>query len=138
MGVDAIASGSIDIAISGLRAQRVRMDVIANNIANANTSRTPSGKPYRRRDVVLSTGTGGGTLTGVQILKVAEDPASPLKRIKAPGDPAADEDGYVGVSNVELPKEMIELVVASRAYQANAAVLKRFQDSINTTLELLR
>jgi len=138
MGVDGISSGTVDIAISGLRAQRLRMDVIANNIANVHTRQTDGGKPYRRRGVVLGARGTDEILGGVQILRIAEDIASPFKKVRDPGDPSADKDGFVLMSNVELPREMIELVTASRAYQANAAVLKRHQDSINTTLELLR
>jgi flagellar basal-body rod protein FlgC len=138
MGVDGISSGAVDIAISGLRAQRLRMDTIANNIANVHTRRTDTGRPYRRRDVVLASRGGDEVLAGVQILRIAEDVASPFRKVRDPGDPSADKDGFVLTSNVNLPREMVELVTASRAYQANAAVLKRHQDSINTTLELLR
>jgi len=138
MGVNAVSSGALDIAISGLRAERLRMDVIANNIANVHTRQTESGKPYRRREVVLGTERSDDLLGGVRVLRVAEDVASPFRKIKDPGDPMADDDGYVLLSNVDLPREMAELVVASRSYQANAAVLKRYQESVNTTLELLR
>lgn len=125
-----------DIAITGLRAQRMRMRVIANNIANAGTSRTQAGKPYRRRDVVLQTS--GEVLSGVRIADVGEDLSTALKRVRDPDNPQADADGFVTLSNVELPQEMVHLVMASRAYQANAAVLKRYQESVNTALELLR
>ena len=138
MGVNAISSGALDIAISGLRAERLRMDVIANNIANVHTRQTGSGKPYRRREVVLGTDRSDDLLKGVQVLRIAEDVASPYQKVRAPGDPTADDDGFVLVSNVDLPREMADLVVASRSYQANAAVLKRYQESVNTTLELLR
>lgn len=138
MGVNPVSSGALDIAISGLRAERLRMDVIANNIANVQTRQTASGKPYRRREVVLGTHRPDDLLTGVRVLGIAEDVASPFRKIEDPSNPSADEDGFVLLSNVNLPKEMAELVVASRSYQANAAVLKRYQESVNITLELLR
>jgi flagellar basal-body rod protein FlgC len=126
----------VDIAVSGLRAQAKRMNVISNNIANASTTRTDSGQPYRRQDVVLLSG--GGEIGGVRIGTVAADTTSDFKRVRMPGHPDADEEGWVMMPNVSLPREMMDLIVASRAYQANAAVLKRYQDAVNVTLELLR
>lgn len=135
MGVDKIAT-PVDIAVSGLRAESLRMNVIARNIANANTSRTESGQPYRRQQVVLSTEQEG--LVGVSVEEVVADMLSPFKRVYQPGHPDADKDGYVLMPNVNLPVEMMHMVAASRAYQANAAVLKRYQEMVNVTLELLR
>lgn len=129
------ASNPIDIAVSGLRAESTRMNVIANNIANSGTSRTSSGGPYRRMEVVLST---DGPLGGVQVQQIAPDMLTPLKRVFMQGHQDADKDGYVLMPNVELPTEMMRLVAASRAYQANAAVLKRYQEMIEVTIELLR
>ena len=125
-----------DIAISGLRAEWTRMNVIANNIANSNTSRTASGKPYRRQEVVLSTD--GDILGGVTVEKVVSDMLTDFKRDYRPGHPEADENGYVLMPNVDLPVEMINLVTATRAYQANTAVLKRYQEIVNTAIELLK
>jgi flagellar basal-body rod protein FlgC len=135
MGENSIHS-TVDIAVSGLRAQARQIDVISSNIANASTSRTPTGEPYRRQELVLSTGSGG--VGGVEILRVAPDQATAFKRIHQPGHPDADAEGYVLMPNVELPTEMVHLVAASRAYQANAAVLKRYQELVSATLELLR
>ena len=135
MGVDKVAT-PVDIAVSGLRAESLRMNVIARNIANANTSRTESGQPYRRQQVVLSTEQEG--LVGVSVEEVVADMLSPFKRVYQPGHPDADKDGYVLMPNVNLPVEMMHMVAASRAYQANAAVLKRYQEMVNVTLELLR
>jgi len=134
MGVDNIPS-SVDIAVSGLKAQAMRMSVIATNIANAGTTRTADGTPYRRQDVVLRT---GGGIEGVTVAKVAQDKKSEFKRILEPGHPDADAQGYVTMPNVDLPIEMMHLVLASRAYQANTAVMKRYQESIDLTMELLR
>lgn len=130
------AAGPVDIAVSGLRAESLRMKVIAGNIANANTSRTESGRPYRRQQVVLSTSP--KALDGVRVDSVVPDMASPFKEVYMPGHPQANSSGMVLMPNVDLPEEMLNLVVASRAYQANAAVLKRYQDMVDVTLELLR
>jgi len=128
-------SAPVDIAVSGLRVQAMRMNVIATNIANANTTRTASGQVYRRQDVQVKT-TGG--LGGVTVARIVQDQGGELKSVLMPGHPDADANGYVRMPNVELPTEMMHLITASRAYQANAAVLKRYQDLTETTLELLR
>ena len=134
MSVSGIFS-PVDSAVSGMRAQSARVRVISANIANAFTSRTPSGGPYRRQSVVLSTLP--DELAGVRILRVVPD-MTDFKRVLDPGHPDADENGYVLMPNVEIPTEIMHLVAASRAYQANAAVLKRYQEMINMTVELLR
>ena len=128
-------STPVDIAASGLRAESLRMKAIANNIANATSSRTPTGKPYRRQQVVLSS---EGDLSGVGEPTVVADLSSDFKRLLLPGHPDADREGFVLMPNVNLPMEMMSLVTASRAYQANAAVLKRYQEMVDVTLELLR
>jgi len=135
MSTDAINS-TVDIAVSGLRAQATRMNVVASNIANANTSRTETGRPYRRQTLVLSSL--AEELGGVEVLEVAPDLTSEFKRVFQPGHPDADADGYVMMPNVDLPVEMMQMVAASRAYQANAAILKRYQEMVNITIELLR
>jgi flagellar basal-body rod protein FlgC len=127
---------ALDIALSGLRANRVRMDVISANIANAYTTRTSSGGPYRRQSVTLSTEADG--LGGVEITGVVPDMKTEFKSVLDPGHEHADKDGHVLMPNVELPMEMVRLVSASRAYQANAAALKRYQEMIDLTVELLR
>lgn len=125
----------VDISVSGLRAEALRMKVVAANIANASTTRAANGQPYRRQEVVLSTKQGLG---GVQVADVAPDLASPFKRVHQPGHPDADKDGYVLMPNVDLPVEMMQMVTASRAYQANATVLRRIQENGEAALELLR
>lgn len=134
MGINKIGT-PIDIAVSGLRAEAMKMNVIANNIANASTTRTASGQPYRRQEVVLSTGNG---LNGVTIKKVMDDTKSDFSRVFEPGNPDAAEDGYVSMPNVQLPVELMNMVVANRSYQANAAVLKRYMEAADVTMELLR
>ncbi|MFA6132741.1 MAG: flagellar basal body rod protein FlgC [Phycisphaerae bacterium] len=136
MGINSVGrANALDIAVSGLRAETARMNLIANNIANASTSRTADGKPYRREELVLSTSDG---LSGVNVEQVTPDLSTDFKRVYQPGHPDAGTDGYVAMPNVELPTEMMHLVTASRAYQANVAVLKRYGEISDATLELLR
>jgi flagellar basal-body rod protein FlgC len=135
MAVRAIAS-PIDIAVSGLRAESTRMNVITANIANANTTRAADGQPYRRQEVVV--GSKPGDVRGVSLISISPDLVTQFKKVHDPGHPDADKDGNVLMPNVDLPTEMIDMVTASRAYQANAVVLKRFQDLSDVTLELLK
>ncbi len=129
-------SSPIDIAVSGLRAEAARMNVIAANIANVDTTRGPNGEPYRRQEVVLSAQ--AGKIAGVRIDQIVIDSSSDFKRVYQPGHPDADGEGYVLTPNVDLPVEMVHMVTASRAYQANTAVMKRYQDMADATVELLR
>lgn len=124
----------INIAISGLQAENRRMKVISANIANSSTTRGPDGKPYRRQMVQLSSDPDGG----VKISGVTRDLTTPLERIYEPGNPDAAEDGYVEMPNVQLPIEMINLTEASRSYQANVAVMKRYLEMVDLTVELLK
>jgi len=126
--------GPIDIAISGLKAQGKQMNVISSNIANARTSDAGNGEPYRRLQAEFET---DGELGGVKLDKIVTD-MSDFLRVLDPGNPMADESGYVAVPNVSLPVEMINMNIATRMYQANVAVLRRYQQIIETTLELLR
>jgi len=126
--------GPIDIAISGLRAQSKQMEVISSNIANARTTDAGKGEPYRRREVVFKT---SDDTDGVILDKIVTD-MSGFQRILDPGNPNADEEGYVAMPNVNLPIEMMNLTIATRTYQANVAILKRYQQMVETTLELLR
>jgi len=125
----------IDIAISGLQAQSRRMEVISSNVANARTTDTGKGEPYRRLEVMFKTE--GDGIGGVSIDEIVPD-MSDFHKILDPGNPNADAQGYVMMPNVNLPIEMINLNIASRVYQANVAVLKRYQRMVETTLELLR
>ena len=127
--------GVIEYLQAGLRAAGMRQAVIANNIANA-SSRAESGVPYRRRQVTLSTSP--EELNGVTVVEVASDFTTAFKTVFDPGHPDASKDGYVLMPNVDLPVEMMQMVLASRAYQANTAVLKRYQELMDFTLELLR
>jgi len=113
------------IAVSGLKAQRIRMNVIANNIANAQTTRTRDGGPFRRQLVLLrgnqlKPGYNPETL-GVRVKRIVDAP-EPFRTVYQPEHPDADESGYVKYPNISLAVEMVDLVSAQRAYEANIAV----------------
>jgi flagellar basal-body rod protein FlgC len=127
--------GPIDIAISGLRAQRKNMQVISSNVTNARTTDAGKGEPYRRLEVTFKTEDDG--ISGVSIDEIVPD-MTDFQQILDPGHPDADEQGYVTLPNVNLPVEMMNLTVATRAYEANAAILKRYQRMVETALELLK
>ncbi len=129
-------SNTIDMAISGLRAQSAKLDVISGNIANSKTTRTQTGEPYRKKHVLLAADSDAPGC--VKVEKILEDLSTDFKRIYMPGHPDADENGYLRMPNVNLPMEMMNMVQASRAYQANAAVLKRYQALVDVAIELLR
>jgi flagellar basal-body rod protein FlgC len=127
--------GPIDIAVSGLRAQNKNIKLISSNVANAQTTDNGNGQPYRRLEALFKTDEDG--MGGVVLDELAVD-MSDFHRILKPGHPNADKQGYVTMPNVNLPTEMINLNIAARVYQANAAVLKRYQRMVETALELLR
>ena len=127
--------GPIDIAISGMQAQNKNMGVISSNVANAQATDNGQGQPYRRLEAIFKAD--DDDMGGVTLEEIAAD-MSELPRILRPGHPDADEQGYVTMPNVDLPMEMVNLTMATRAYQANVAVLKRYQRMVETTLELLR
>jgi flagellar basal-body rod protein FlgC len=130
--------GPVDIAVSGMRAQNTQMELISSNIANARTIDNGQGQPYRRLQAFFRTENQDEEgIGGVGIDSIAQD-MSALEKIFDPGNPKADAGGYVSMPNVQLPIEMMNLSTATRAYQANAAILKRYQKMVETTLELLR
>lgn len=141
---------SMNISASGMTAERMRMDIISRNIANANTTRTAAGTPYRRQMAVLSEVQGntfedmlsraiGGAMTGngVEVSAVVED-RSPFKLIYNPGHPDADEDGYVRMPNVDAVTEMINMISATRAYEANVTSLNSAKSMAMKALEIGR
>ncbi len=124
---------SFNINASGMTAQRYRMDIIAENVANANTTRTEDGSPYRRKvtyfeekggqtsfGAALNQATGNYCGKGVKVTGVYEDYSTDLKKVYDPSHPDADEDGYVMYPNVDIVTEMTNMIDASRAYEANA------------------
>jgi flagellar basal-body rod protein FlgC len=143
--------GGMEISASGLTAERLRMDVTAENLANAQTTHGANGQPYRRKEVVLQEAPGsfGATLSramgggagsnggGVQVAGVVED-STPLKRVYDPGHPDADAQGYVQMPNVDTVSEMVDLISASRAYEANVTAMNAAKQMFAHTLELLR
>jgi flagellar basal-body rod protein FlgC len=138
---------AIDVSASGLSAERLRMDVIAENLANAQTTRTPDGGPYRRKSVVLQEAEGSGFSAalasasresrGVEVGEIVED-ANPPRVIHDPGHPDADAQGYVRMPNVNPVTEMVDLISASRAYEANVTAMQTAKTIFSKTLELLR
>ena len=142
---------SIDIAGSALSAERLRMDVTAENLANANTTRTADGGAYRRKVVLLEQQQAGASFgnalasemrrgqkpAGVQVAGVAED-TTPNRRVYEPGHPDADAQGYVERPNVDTVTEMVDLISASRTYEANVTAMQSAKTLFAKTLELLR
>jgi flagellar basal-body rod protein FlgC len=140
---------ALNVSATGLTAERLRMDVTAENLANAQTTRGADGGPYRRKEVVLqeragsfgaslsaamNNGTQGG---GVEVAGVVED-QTPLKRVYDPGHPDADADGYVSMPNVDTVTEMVDLIGAQRAYEANVTAMQAAKQMFSRTLDLLR
>jgi flagellar basal-body rod protein FlgC len=142
---------AMDISASGLMAERTRMDVTSENLANAQSTGGPDGQPYRRKDVVLRQAGGfAGALQaaaagapsasgarGVEVAAVVED-AGPPRRVYDPGHPDADAQGYVSLPNVNTVTEMVDLISASRAYEANVTALQTAKAMFAKTLELLK
>lgn len=140
---------SINISASGLTAERLRMDIISKNVANANTTKTSNGLPYRRQvalfkekersfanilDNVRGLSKSGA---GVEVSAIKED-KSPFKRIYNPGHPEADEKGYVLMPNVDTITEMVNLISASRGYEANVTALNTTKSMAMKALEIGR
>ena len=128
--------GPIDVAISGMQAFSRSMGHIYTNIANVRTVDAGHGEPYRRVEALLQKNS-KEALGGVEVGEVVQD-MSPFQVIHDPGHPYADANGDVRMPNVNVPTEMINLTVATRAYQANVAVLRRYQQIAESSLELLR
>jgi flagellar basal-body rod protein FlgC len=141
--------GAISISASGMEAQRIRAELITENLANADTTRTPGGGPYRRKDAVFSTApvggsfagtlaefSGGGT-QGVTVSDISVDQSDPERRY-LPGHPDADSDGYVAFPKINPSEEMVDLMGASRGYEANIAAISSIKDMIGRSLELFK
>lgn len=134
---------AIQISASGLEAESFRMEVAANNAANANTTHGPDGKVFRRQEVVFAAALGnaigkrGATagMNGVRIEKLVEDSRPPQRTFK-PGHPDADATGYVAMPNVNTVEEMVNMMSASRAYEANLAAIKSATDMARKALEI--
>jgi flagellar basal-body rod protein FlgC len=137
----------LSVSASGMAAQRTRAALLVENLANAETTRTPEGGPYRRKDVVFSgepvpfTGVFETALsaseTGVSVAEIVEDTREPERRYQ-PGHPDADADGYVAYPRINPAEDMIDLMSAARGYQANVAAISAVKDMIQRSIELLR
>ena len=141
---------SMHVSASGLAAERLRMDVIAQNLANANSTRGPDGQPYRRHEVIFRSdnvaGTTGTTRTsasddeqmhGVEPVAIVEDPSA-LRSVYDPQHPDADENGYVYYPNVNPVTEMVDMMTATRAYEANVTAMNAAKNMALKALDILR
>jgi flagellar basal-body rod protein FlgC len=134
---------TLSISASGLTAQRVRLQTVASNMANARTTRTAEGGPYQRRMPVFEAETEafGGmlekNLARVNVSEIKADDSDPI-RVFDPGHPDADEFGYVDYPNVNVLEEMVDLMTTARSYESNTNVVKATQDMASTALEIGR
>ena len=125
----------MDVAGSALTAQSKRMNVVASNLANAESVTGPNGTPYRAKQVVFSPAQESDDYaTGVSVDRVVEDTVTPMKRMHQPGNPLADADGYVTMPNVV--DEMVNMISASRSYQANVEVANTTKTMASKALTL--
>jgi len=129
----------LEVSLTGMLVQRVRMDIASSNLANAN-SVDENGKPYRRKvpifEAVLDS-TGDVPVYRVKVKKVVEDP-SPLRLKYDPSNPLADKNGYVRLPNVDPIKEMVDMISAMRSYEANLTAFNTYKNSILNVIEILR
>ncbi len=134
---------ALNASASALDAQRVRMEVAVSNLANAESTRSTDGQPYRRREVVLETQSFASALdrdpaaAGVKVAAVLED-QSDFRRRYEPSHPDADTNGFVAVPNVDVPEEMVDMLGAARAYQANLTAISLIRDTVQRALELAK
>jgi len=159
---------ALDISSSALTAQRIKMDTIASNIANVNTTRNPDGTPgvYRRKEAIfasvygnmvngknnsdednsddtnaalkgsVSENSGLSSLNGVKVLQVSDDFKTPLNKIYNPSHPDADKNGYVNLPNVNVVSEMVDMISASRAYEANVTSISATKSMISAAMKI--
>lgn len=137
---------SLKISASALAAQRTRINVVSSNLANIETTQTPEGGPYKKRDVIfqaanpdfqgnLDMSMGDAGVQGVKVAGIRTDPAPP-KMVYDPSNPAANAKGYVAMPNINLMEEMVDLMTASRAYEANVTAVKAAKRMALTALEI--
>jgi flagellar basal-body rod protein FlgC len=139
----------LSVSASGMSAQRTRAELITQNLANSETTRTPEGGPYRRQDAVFQSApqtsafsaifqsemTDG--VTGVEVADVIQDPSEGEKRYQ-PGHPDADPEGYVTYPNINPAEDMVDLLAAQRGYEGNVAAMSAIKDMIQRSIDLLK
>ena len=140
---------TISVSASGMSAQRQRAELLVENIANADTTRTAEGGPYQRRDAVFQSGQVSspfssfldtqmdGESNGVTVGDVVTDTTEPDRRYM-PGHPDADKDGYVAFPHVNVAQDMVDLLGASRGYQANVSAISAVKDMIQRSIDLFK
>jgi len=139
----------MNVSASGMTAQRLRLDIISQNIANVNTTRDENGNVYRRKTVVFSEKdvtpfgdilmkTAGAVGNGVKVSQVSEDRESALRKVYDPSHPDADEDGYVSYPNVNVVQEMTDMIDATRSYEANVTAFNATKSMALKGLEVGR
>ncbi len=139
---------SFNISASGLSAERLRINVISSNIANINTTRTPEGGPYKRKDVVFEAvpvkeksfdDTLNDTLNlkKVEVKEIVKDNRPPIMKYD-PGHPDANKDGYVAYPNINIMEEMVNLINATRSYEAGVTTMKASKDMAMRAIDIIR
>lgn len=141
---------ALSVSASGMAAQRTRAALLVENIANSETTRTPEGGPYRRKDAIFTSDQTGSAfsseldsqldaqqLTGVRVAGITVDNTAPEKRY-LPGHPDADAEGYVSMPKVNPAEDMVDLIGANRGYQANVSAMSAVKDMIQKSIDLLR
>lgn len=141
------AMSGMNISASAMSAQRLRLDIISQNIANVNTTRDADGNPYRRKMVVFAEKnmspfgdilmkTAGNTGSGVKVTEIAEDTKTAMRKVYDPSHPDADEDGYVTYPNVNIVQEMTDMIDATRSYEANVTAFNATKAMAMKSLEI--
>ena len=137
---------AMSVSASGMSAQRTRAELLVENMANSETTRTPEGGPYRRKDAIFSTADQTSPFssmfqseigTGVGVSDIVQDTSEPDRRYM-PGHPDADKDGYVAFPKMNPAEDMVDLMGATRSYQANVAAISAVKDMIQRSIDLLR
>jgi flagellar basal-body rod protein FlgC len=140
---------ALSVSASGMSAQRTRAELIIQNLANSETTRTPEGGPYRRQDAIFQSAPQTSAFSsvfqtemtdgvnGVEVAEVIQDPSEGEKRYQ-PGHPDADKEGYVAYPNVNPAEDMVDLLSAQRGFDGNVAAMSAIKDMIQRSIDLLK
>jgi len=139
---------ALSVGASGMAAQRTRAEMLVENLANAETTRTPEGGPYRRKDVIFESSRVGSPFAsvfsselesagGVAVSEIVVDQRDPERRYQ-PGHPDADPDGYVAYPRINTAEDMVDLMGAARGYEANVSAMSAVKDMIQRSIDLMR